>query len=289
MGIRPAQGRYAGSRLLISKDKNSLGKLFGCIVDEMIATLVLLFALFWGNFLNLCISYFPETENKAFFENYYSKYGAKKAWYWNIPIFTYFYLRKQNQKLPPKYIFIEILTPPLLLAFAYAAGTENLILWPFLLFFSSALLASTFIDLGHWIIPNKITLPGIPIGFIYSFLQEDISYLSSLGGILIGGGSLYLIGTIYLKWKDIEGVGGGDVKFLAMGGAFLGASSTILALAISSIFGSLIGAILMLISGKSPSKIAIPFGPCLALGMLLSFFWGEVIWEWYTHMPRIYE
>ena len=256
----------------------------------MIVASILIFSLVWGSFLNLCVSYFPEDKKKPFFQNHYFKYGSKKAWYWNIPIFTYFFLRRKSpSKVPLKYLFVELLTPPLLLGFAHTSGVENIILWPFLLFFSSALLVSTFIDLGYWIIPDKITLPGIPVGFLYAFLQEDITWFSSLMGFLIGGGFLYLIGTIYLKWKQIEGIGGGDVKFLAMGGAFLGASNTILTLAISSISGTLIGVALMCLSGKSLSKLAIPFGPCLALGMFASFFWGEVIWEWYTYRHGLYE
>ena len=250
-----------------------------------------IFALLWGNLLNLCISYFPEEKRKVFFKNHYSKYGSNKPWYTNIPIFTYFYLWKKygsEKKIPLRYLFVELSTFALLPAFFYISNSmDKVILWPFLLFFFSSLIIATFVDLKHWIIPDKITLPGIIIGFLYSFFQEYITWYSSLLGILIGGGILYLIGIIYIKWKNIEGIGGGDVKFLAMGGAFLGVTNTILSLIISSLTGAIIGAILIIIKKKSPSELAIPFGPFLALGMFISFLWGDSIWDWYTHGAMI--
>jgi leader peptidase (prepilin peptidase)/N-methyltransferase len=152
--------------------------------------------------------------------------------------------------------------------------------WPFLTYFFGALLASTFIDLDHWIIPDRITLPGIIIGFIGSFFHPTLPWLSSLLGILFGGGIFLVVGWLYEKLAKREGIGGGDVKFLAMIGAFLGFRGALITLILSSVLGSIIGLGLMWKRGRD-AQMALPFGPFLALGALGSFFLGDAIWQWY--------
>jgi leader peptidase (prepilin peptidase)/N-methyltransferase len=130
-----------------------------------------------------------------------------------------------------------------------------------------------------------ISLPGIGVGFIASLVLPQLTWLNSLMGILLGGGSLYLVATVYQWLFKREGMGGGDVKLLAMIGAFLGWKSVILTILLGSFVGSIIGVMVMVIKGKD-FKYAIPFGPFLSLGAALSLFYGERIIQWYTFLNR---
>jgi leader peptidase (prepilin peptidase)/N-methyltransferase len=152
-------------------------------------------------------------------------------------------------------------------------------------FFVAALIAITVIDLYHQIIPDVISLPGIVIGLLGSLVIPQIIFWSSLIGALSGGGSLFLVATVYQWLFKREGMGGGDVKLLAMIGAFLGWKAVILTILLSSFIGSIIGITVMLIKGKD-FKYAIPFGPFLALGAMISLFWGENLISWYLHFNR---
>jgi leader peptidase (prepilin peptidase)/N-methyltransferase len=152
--------------------------------------------------------------------------------------------------------------------------------WPFQFFFLGALVACTFIDLDHWILPDKITLPGIVIGLLSSFFVPDHSFFNALMGLLFGGGILYLVAWGYLAATGKDGLGGGDIKFLAMVGAFLGPKGALLTLVFSSFVGSAVGLFLILARGKKGGT-AIPFGPFLSGGALLAFFFGAPLWQWY--------
>lgn len=145
--------------------------------------------------------------------------------------------------------------------------------------FTASLIVITFIDLKYQIIPDVISLPGIVIGLIVSyFLPHGI--LNSVIGILTGGGSLFLIAFSYHFITGREGMGGGDIKLLAMIGAFLGWQSVIVTIFTGSFAGAVVGSLLMLAKGKD-SKYAIPFGPFLAIGAVVALFFGETIINWY--------
>jgi leader peptidase (prepilin peptidase)/N-methyltransferase len=161
------------------------------------------------------------------------------------------------------------------------------ITWEYLLYFSflSALIVITVIDLYHQIIPDVISLPGIGIGLLASLVLPHLKFFNSLTGVLLGGGSLYLVATLYQWFFKREGMGGGDVKLLAMVGAFLGWKAVILTILFSSFIGSITGIIFIAVKGKD-LKYAIPFGPFLSLGAVLSLFWGEEIVRWYLYLHR---
>jgi len=154
------------------------------------------------------------------------------------------------------------------------------------LLFSSALVVITFIDLEHQIIPDVISLPGIVIGFAASFSPGGIGWANSLTGIAIGGGSLLLIAWAYELATKKEGMGGGDIKLLAMMGAFLGWRSVPFVIFAASLVGSVIGVTLMLIQ-KKDGKLAIPFGPFLAFGAMLYLFYGGRIIDWYLSLGTL--
>jgi len=148
--------------------------------------------------------------------------------------------------------------------------------------FVASLIVITFIDLDHRIIPDAISLPGIPIGFVASFFSPVITYLESLIGILVGGGSLLLVAWVYGLITHKEGMGGGDIKLLAMIGAFVGWQGVLLTIFLSSAIGTLCGLLVMLRSGKN-MKMAIPFGPFLAMGAMIHIFFGRELIFWYFY------
>ena len=151
--------------------------------------------------------------------------------------------------------------------------------------FISSLVVITFIDIDHRIIPDVISLPGIPLGFGASFFLPAITYVDSLIGIVVGGGSLLLVAWVYSLITHKEGMGGGDIKLLAMIGAFVGWQGVLLTIFLSSAIGTLCGLMVMIRSGKN-MKLAIPFGPFLAIGTMIYIFFGKALLFWYLHMFR---
>jgi leader peptidase (prepilin peptidase)/N-methyltransferase len=163
---------------------------------------------------------------------------------------------------------------------------------PFLLFFASAMIMITFIDLDFQIIPDKITLPGIAIGLLSaSFLLPDpfilqpsafslpiVGFKNSIAGIFLGGGLFYLIAVL-----SRGGMGGGDIKMMAMIGAFMGWKGVLLTTFLGSLAGSIFGIFLMVFRGKG-RKTKIPFGPFLAFGAVVTMFFGGEILKWYFNL-----
>jgi leader peptidase (prepilin peptidase)/N-methyltransferase len=148
--------------------------------------------------------------------------------------------------------------------------------------FFSALLVIIFIDLDTWTIPDLITLPGIVAGLAASFLLPNVNLWQSLLGLLAGGGVLFLVAMGYQLLRKREGMGGGDIKLLAMIGAFLGLPGVIYTLFASSLAGSLVG-VLFAFRDKSGGGTKIPFGPFLALGAMTYVFWGPPLINWYLY------
>jgi leader peptidase (prepilin peptidase) / N-methyltransferase len=244
------------------------------------------FSLVIGSFLNVCISRWPLELSVVAPRSRCPSCETPIPWFHNIPIVSYLVLqgrcRKCKTRIPIRYLIVEILTP--ILFFLAIWSFPAPVSWPFSFYLMASLVVATFVDLEHWIIPDKITLPGIAVGLIGSFLVPYNDPVSSLAGIFLGGGILFAIGYIYLRWKNIEGIGGGDIKFLAMAGAFLGPRQVLVALVLASFLGSLIGAIIIL-RQRGGAKTAVQFGPFLALGVLIAFLWGDAIASWYLGFP----
>jgi leader peptidase (prepilin peptidase)/N-methyltransferase len=152
--------------------------------------------------------------------------------------------------------------------------------------FLCSLIVVTVIDLHHQIIPDVISLPGIAVGLLGAFaLPQRSSFLQAFIGALVGGGSLFVVATVYQWVLKREGMGGGDVKLLAMIGAFLGWKAVILTIVLSSLIGSIVGILVMAAKGKD-FKYAIPFGPFLSLGATVALFYGESMIRWYVTLGR---
>ena len=160
----------------------------------------------------------------------------------------------------------------------------------FYFLFLAALLVIIFIDITHQIIPDQISLPGIVIGFAGSFVNAYVTWQHSGLGILLGGGVLFVIAEGYYLLTKRDGMGGGDIKLLAMIGAFLGWQSLLFVIFASSLSGSLVGIIAMFKQGKG-GRTRIPFGPFLALAaMLFFFFQNEIVywWQYYLNTGSIF-
>lgn len=235
-----------------------------------------------GSFLNVVIHRLPLEQSLNHPRSSCPSCGKMIPWYLNIPLFSFLFLRAKcancSAKISWRYPLVELLTG---LLFLVAAQREPVFAaWPFQFYFLAALVASTFIDLKHWILPDKITLPGILLGFLSAFFVPNHDWINSLVGILFGGGILYAVAWAYLALTGKDGLGGGDIKYLAMIGAFLGWHGAFLTLVLSSFVGSFVGIFLILCKGRKGGT-AIPFGPFLSGGALLAFFFGEPLWRWY--------
>lgn len=235
-----------------------------------------------GSFLNVCIYRIPAGQSVVFPPSSCPKCGHRICWYQNIPVLSYLLLggccSSCNSRISLRYPSIEMLTGTLfVLVFSLFGFSFATVVY---CFFVSALVIITFIDLDHQIIPDVISLPGIVIGFACSFMVPWISWVDSLLGVLVGGGILLAIAWIYEKLAKREGMGGGDIKLLAMLGAFMGWKAVLPIIFLASLVGTLIGVPLMLIQ-KGDSKLAIPFGPFLASAAIVYLFWGQQIIHWY--------
>jgi leader peptidase (prepilin peptidase) / N-methyltransferase len=147
--------------------------------------------------------------------------------------------------------------------------------------FVSLLILITFIDLDTYLIPDTLSVPGIIAGFSFSFFATRLSWVDSLIGIILGGGFFFLIAIGYQYLRHKEGLGGGDIKLLAMIGAFLGWPGVVFTVLAASLVGTLVGMVVMWRSRKGLGTM-LPFGPFLAFGALLYLFWGEEFYRWYV-------
>ena len=141
------------------------------------------------------------------------------------------------------------------------------------------LIVLAFIDIDHRILPDSMTLTGIPLGVLASVWLPP-GWRDSLIGVALGGGSLWLIAEAYYRWRKVEGMGMGDVKMLAMIGAVLGWRAVIVTLVLSSCSGALVG-VLMMSRTKDGMRYALPFGTFLSLGALAASLVGEPLVAWY--------
>ncbi len=248
----------------------------------LLSVMAFIFGTVVGSFLNVCIWRLPRNESVVFPSSSCPRCHQPIRWFDNIPLVSYLLLggkcRTCRAGISLQYPLVELLNGLLSLTLFLRFGPT--LSYCVLFLFCSALVAITFIDLEHQIIPDEISLPGIAAGFVFSFFLKGHGWLNSLLGILLGGGSLLLVAYGYQWLTGKEGMGGGDIKLLAMMGAFLGWVSIPFIILASSLTGSVIGISLMLIR-KKDANLAIPFGPYLAFGALLYIFCGPRLISWY--------
>jgi leader peptidase (prepilin peptidase)/N-methyltransferase len=234
-----------------------------------------------GSFLNVCIHRLPLRESVAWPSSRCPHCRAELKAYDNIPVLSYLMLRGRcrscGKSISVQYPIVELLTGLLFLS-AFILFDPPLLYQRLL--FACAMVVLFVIDLEHRILPDVITLPGIVAGLLFSLFLPP-GWLDSLIGLALGGGSLWLMGEIYFRIRHEEGMGFGDVKMLAMIGAFLGWKLMLLTLIISSFIGSIVG-ISMIVLKRGDMKYALPFGTFLAVGALVAAVAGERIVSWYA-------
>ena len=253
------------------------------IVDPVFSFSSFLLGAVVGSFLNVVIFRLPsEGESIVFPASRCPKCKKAIRWYDNIPIISFLFLqgkcRACKTRISLQYPMVELCMGLLSLALYTKSGLSFEFFFYFL--FLGALLAIIFIDSAHQIIPDAISLPGIVIGFAGSFVNAEVTWQQSGLGILLGGGILYAIAEGYYLLTKREGMGGGDIKLLAMIGGFLGWQSLLFVVFASSLLGSAVGIIAMFSQGKR-GQTRIPFGPFLSLAAMLHFFFQQEIMLWW--------
>lgn len=251
----------------------------------IIPVFAFIFGMVVGSFLNVCICRMPKNESIVSPPSHCPGCSYQIRWYDNIPVLSYLFLRGKcrgcGTHISLQYPMVELLNGALTLFLFLRFGPTPA--FAVLVLFCSALVVITFIDIEHQIIPDEISLSGIVIGFVLSFFLNGHTWLNSLLGILLGGGSLLLVAYAYQRLTGKDGMGGGDIKLLAMMGAFLGWKAVPFIIFASSLVGSIIGVSIMLFQ-KKDSKLAIPFGPYLAFGAVLYIFYGKPLIRWYLSL-----
>ena len=234
-----------------------------------------------GSFLNVCIYRLPLDKSVVWPASACPYCGRLLSWYENIPVLSWLALRARCRTCAApigiRYPIIEALTATMF-GFAWWYYGPGVLLASRLVL-GCALIVLFAIDLEHQLLPNAITLPGIIVGVVFSFFAEP-GWMASLIGVLVGGGVLYGVAEVYYRVRHEEGLGMGDVKMLAMVGAFLGWKLTLLTLMLASLSGTVIG-LSLVASGRGGMKYALPFGTFLALGAAAAATVGSPLLTWY--------
>ena len=274
----------------------------------MTAALVFLFGLCLGSFLNVCIHRLPKGESVVRPRSRCPRCGRPIAAYDNVPLVSYLLLggrcRACRARISPVYPVVEAATGVTLLAIYWRYGLSSAGFKAALL--GAALLVLFFTDLRERLLPDRVTLPGIVVGFLLAFWvpAEDgtaallgraagagplhplvLSVADALLGALLGAGLLFVLGEVWYRVRGVEALGFGDVKMMAMVGLFLGVKLTVLTLLLGSLLGSLLGGLYILLAGKS-ARYELPLGTFLAFGGWVALLWGEPLVSAYLSLVR---
>ncbi len=250
------------------------------MVIYLLSFLIFIIGVFIGSFLNVIILRLPAGES-IIIPPSYCPYCTKKLKYYDlIPVLSYLFLggrcRYCRAEISIQYPAVELLTG-FLFSLMYFKYGFSLQLFIYILLVSLLIIVS-FIDYKYKIIPNEITYTFIITGFILSLFFNHITFLNSLLGILLPAGLFLLIALIYRR-----GMGMGDVKLIALIGAFIGWKYTLLGIFLASLIGSVIGLVLI-VSGIISRETRIPFAPFISLGTLLSILYGQEIVRFYLSL-----
>jgi leader peptidase (prepilin peptidase)/N-methyltransferase len=304
-------------------------------VDPVLASAILVMGLAFGSFLNVCIYRLPLGLSVVTPRSACPKCKQSIAFYDNMPVLSWLMLRGRcrhcDSKISPRYLMIELLTGLMFLAcywyFGLTLSTLKYCVFSFLL------LGLIFTDAETKLLPDKMTLPGLALGVVFSLLvpvndlasqflpgmvslpfsgelsARIISLLDSLLGAALGASFIYGAGAIYLRWRGTEGMGFGDVKLMAMVGAFLGMKLTVFTIFTASLAGSFFGVATVLMvwlkrthrfmrqmaaqaarrRGWQSAQMVLryyqmPFGVFLGSMALFAFFFGNQCLRWYGRL-----
>lgn len=234
-----------------------------------------------GSFLNVLIYRLPRGASVVGGRSMCPGCKATIRWHDNVPVVSYVLLRGRcrscRRRIAPTYPIVEVLSAVIAVLAVYRYGVSLVALWAY--GFVATLLVITVIDWFHRIIPDILSLGGVVFGWVGAIVCLDISLIESFVGSVIGGGLLLGIALLYKAVRKIDGMGGGDVKLMAMIGAFLGWKMVFPVLFVASLFGSVYGIYLMARGGTG--KTAVAFGSFLAPSATLVFALGARLWQFY--------
>lgn len=250
------------------------------MTDYLPGILVFVLGCVFGSFLNVVRYRLPRRMGVAAGRSKCPRCKETIAWYDNIPVLSYVVLggrcRSCKWRIPPTYVVIEAATGiGFLLAWLEFGWPQAVAYWVLV----SLLVASAGIDFDKGIIPDKLTLPGIALGVLFSVtLLKGDSAMGSLVrsglGIAVGGGSLLIVGLFYKLVRKVEGMGGGDVKLMAMVGAFLGFKPALLTIFLGSVVGGIVGVVVMRKSSEG-MQASVPFGVFLSPAAVVCMIWAD--------------
>lgn len=259
--------------------------------------IVFIFGSIMGSFLNVCIHRMPKSESVVWPRSHCPKCKKRIPGYDNIPFLGFIFLKGRcrfcKEKISLRYPLVELITALLFLSFFMRYGLSYNFF--FYIVLASALIIATFIDISHRIVPDEVSIGGLIVGFILSSVRgvnlNPLTFsfkpmLSSIFGIIVGGGVIYLTGwlfnLVYFKMlknppvnDETESMGLGDVIILAMIGSFLGWPRALLTFFIAPFFGAVIGIIIMI----TKKDHTMPYVPFLSLAALISIFWSDKIFR----------
>lgn len=305
-------------------------------MDPVVASLIFVLGLAFGSFLNVCIYRLPLGLSVVRPGSACPQCKKPIAFYDNMPVLSWMILRGHcrncSARISPRYIVVEVLTGLLFLACYWRFGW-TLSALKFCVF-SFLLLGLIYSDAETKLLPDKLTLPGLSIGIFFSLIvpvndlasqfvpgmvnmpfsgdisERLMSLLDSGLGALVGASFIYGAGAIYLRWRKTEGMGFGDVKLMAMVGAFLGIKLTVFTIFTASLTGSLFGVGTVLVvwlkrTHRFMKRLAnaqaarrrawqsaqvvyrnyqMPFGVFLGSMAIVAFFFGNRLWQWYGRL-----
>ena len=261
-----------------------------------------------GSFLNVVIHRVPNERSIVFPNSACPKCGAAIRGYDNVPIVSWLVLRGKCRScmspISARYPAVELLTAIVFTLVYWQIGFGPFL--PVALVFISAIIALTFIDAEHMILPNVITYPLLifsilarilfPIFYAGNFFSDvtvwpltalppmpawAVSLLGAILGALVGGGSLWIVGDAWKRLRGVEAMGLGDVKMMAAIGALMGWRLTLLSIFLGAFSGALIGSIIILRQKDRDFQAQIPFGIFLGIGSIVSLLFGERLISWY--------
>jgi leader peptidase (prepilin peptidase)/N-methyltransferase len=269
-------------------------------LDTLLTAVSFIVGAMVGSFLNVCVYRLPKGESVVHPRSRCPKCEKSIVWYDNIPMVSWLMLgakcRHCKTPISWQYPLVEAITAALF-AGVYIRF-DFTIASPIYMLLAASLVLVTFVDLTDWTIPNEVTFPGIPLGFACALLAmfvpgtnlmilgpPNVPIFSSLLGALIGGGILYLLDKGALMVLGKRGMGFGDVKLIAMLGAFFGWPAVLMIIAIAAFAGAILGYGLILLQrskGEEETAHYIPFGPYLSFGGVVVMFFGQYFYTWWT-------
>jgi leader peptidase (prepilin peptidase)/N-methyltransferase len=259
-------------------------------METLTLIFVALFGLVFGSFFNVVIYRLPRGLSLARPPSACPGCGVRIRPVDNVPVLSYLFLRGRcrrcGMRISPVYPAVEALTALGFVLVYLNVGRVVGLEFVAGCLFTSALVVLGFIDAGHQVLPDAVTMPGLILALAYSFARDDLNFRGALLGAVVGGGFLMAVYGGYRLIRKKEGLGMGDVTMMLMVGAFLGWPRTLLVLILASFVGAAVGVFLIARRGKD-FQFALPFGTFIAPAAFVALLWGQRIVDWYwSRLPH---